>query len=98
MRGRTQWAGVEGVELDEDEIMLSERVSFVVTHKADQSIQLGIAEPSGIGVCNSPLFNNSLSLKEALKDVGLPAHIASQNGFCKPRRVSFLQLVHLGFF
>lgn len=78
--------------------MLSERVSLVVTRKADQSIQLGLAERSGLFVSNSPLFSNAASLTDALESAGLPTEIASQSGFCEPRRVSFLQLVSLGFY
>ena len=78
--------------------MLSERVSFVVTPTSDETIQLGLAEPAGIGVSNSPLFKDRDTLRQALERAGLPGDIASTSGFAEPRRVSFITLVSLGFF
>ncbi len=78
--------------------MLSERVFFIVMQKSDQSVQLGVAEPAGVGISNSPLFGSQEALKSALEAVGLPGKIAYRNGLSEPQRVSFLQLVSLGFF
>ena len=77
--------------------MLSERICFIVTPKADASIQLGIAEPAGVGITSTPTFKDRQTLKLALEGAGLPERIALQSGFLEPRRVSFQQLVSLGF-
>ena len=78
--------------------MLLGSVSFIVVPHSDQSIQLGIAEPAGTHVCNSPTFKDREALRAALKRVGLSGKIAAESGFSEPRRVSSIQLTRLGFF